>query len=935
MGVAQLLSLFTLCVIIGFPVNVLEGSVVGIDASIFLYQLCARHAIDVASGNFARVLDDFMNVMEILVAHGSSPVVVFDGAGYKPKLASIAQKRTARREASLRLYEAAENHEDKLKHAKGFARPTSAMVSALALRLKGAGISYIVAPHEADAQLALLSQEGITHFTMSTDQDLIVHGIFRLLNNWSNNLESGRFFSLQQGLSAVEGSPKATELEVLLRPLSEMHQLRALRVLAVTTGCDYFKLANKCGVKSALKGLKASAHLLGRADVSENQIIAAVVKWLFRNVQAVQTNSEYTEPVAVSKAQLAAAAFLHAPAFSVKEQKVVLLSGSNFDSLTADVREYLGFSVGELNADSPVLRALGGVADDSDSESWVLKLPGYRYVSFPVAGMIPDSLAEHVKPVASCTKNKLETYLRFRQLGITGTVDELRRDVANQIFRECHVIEKQRSIIVPGTNLFALKSKHGATLGDVGMAQISSEHRFPQRTDDGASAASVSGPWVFREFGKDAEAFKAMPTVTDALLLRHWSDREVHAHMKPLVRGDAVARMLSLSAVASLLWAFKKNGSEHWIQMPVPPSMCTGTYLVRVLLVAEKPSCLPAADVPASISMDPCFVRIVVATCDKECAAGQSGACWHVACVLFLLRYMLRGDLDDASPTSKLCRWIVPSARWLLQPARSIPLAFMDRANLNARQVSAVPRLLWNADPQLLSIGGRASIALPHRERIAERSDESKRAARASLYRALSDHFKQECSAEWGWDKPTERLKEHKDSVVRKHKKMRTTLLSGAIPVGIQVSHSRDTDAVAADPMHGLDILAGAAGFAGMNETQLRSAAYVWSQHHPSKRMPPLAGGARTKVEGERVDYAKDFLCPVHGRLSDLKRHATGPARSKSHFDAAGQCRTLASVTDKDALYWWLKKWKLPEAGQTYYEANPAAVASSGKRKRS
>jgi len=44
------------------------------------------------------------------------------------------------------------------------------------LALRQAGIKYMVAPYESDAQLALLSKEGLVDVVISEDSDLLVYG---------------------------------------------------------------------------------------------------------------------------------------------------------------------------------------------------------------------------------------------------------------------------------------------------------------------------------------------------------------------------------------------------------------------------------------------------------------------------------------------------------------------------------------------------------------------------------------------------------------------------------------------------------------------------------------------------------------------------------------------------------------------------------------
>lgn len=47
------------------------------------------------------------------------------------------------------------------------------------LALRQAGIKYMVAPYESDAQLALLSKEGLVDVVISEDSDLLVYGTIR------------------------------------------------------------------------------------------------------------------------------------------------------------------------------------------------------------------------------------------------------------------------------------------------------------------------------------------------------------------------------------------------------------------------------------------------------------------------------------------------------------------------------------------------------------------------------------------------------------------------------------------------------------------------------------------------------------------------------------------------------------------------------------
>ena len=159
---------------------------------------------------------------------------------------------------------------------------------------------------------------------------------------------------------------------------------------------------------------------------------------------------------------------------------------------------------------------------------------------------------------------------------------------------------------------------------------------------------------------------------------------------------------------------------------------------------------------------------------------------------------------------------------------------------------------------------------------------------------------------------------------------MRIELLSGTIAAGIPTVEPR-VPVVAVTAADTFSLLANAAQFATMQSTQLREKCNVHAQQHPSMRMPAVAGGRQATP----TDYGKPYMCPWHGDIEDRFRDVKGEASKRSHFTSEGICRALGKIGDGDAMTYWLKRWKLPGPGQTYYEANPEAAATAGKRRRS
>lgn len=780
----------------------------------------------------------------------------------------------------------------------------------------------MIAPFEADFQLAMLHAEGITDFTMSKDQDMVIFGINRIVKLTKDSKSTGNaiFFRLNGGLSIAE-SQKASDLEKLLAPLSKAHRMRTLRALAVAAGCDYFHI-DGTGVAKAVDALIACRVILSSSAATQDAVVEAVIRALF-TLPGVAASSQYSLEDAIKGAQLAANAFLHAPAFSVKQQKVVLLSGEQFSELPAALREYLGFDIDAINACNPVGRALGIVG----GHEWKLKFSGHAYANNPVPSMVPGAQASNVYPVDRCVQLKLEAFLSHRQIPHNGRVDELRSRVASCIQHEMDAIEEAPSIITPGTSLFAIRVAAGAKPTD--MPQLDTTLRFPARPVGASEGPSPAG-FVYRNYSATPDAFASLPCVTDEFMFRHFDTpgRVLDPVMKPLKKGDAVARWLSLEMVGHLEWAHKPSGGQHWVRMPVPSSMASAGKIVECLLTAAKPTNLPSSDIPSSMSAEPRFIKIERAVC-LNCVAGNWGACWHIACLLFVLRYIVRGDLDSASPTSKLCRWIMPSAKWMLEESRQIPFSHMLRVDMAARALSEAPRTLWFTDPRLIDIGGRSAIALPPRERAAVRNSPSKVAARAVLFGVAREHLGEPCAAEWGWDTPEDEIRAFREECLEKRRKRRTAMFAGTVDAGIPTIAPVVRAAVDA-PIDNVALLANAAKFSSMGGNELRDECNVYAQKHPKTRMPALAGGICNASD----DYAKRYMCPWHGPLVDRFHNAKGPGAGRSHFGADGVCRKVLRLSDGDAMTYWLKRWKLPGPGQTYYDANPDAVEAAGKRKR-
>lgn len=119
----------------------------------------------------------------MLVHNKIKPYLVFDG-GYLPSKAGKEDEREAKRNSSKSKGMAFLRGGNRSQAMDCFQKCID-ITPAMALKLieccKKANIDYVVAPYEADAQLAFLSKHGLCDAVITEDSDLLVFGCKRLI----------------------------------------------------------------------------------------------------------------------------------------------------------------------------------------------------------------------------------------------------------------------------------------------------------------------------------------------------------------------------------------------------------------------------------------------------------------------------------------------------------------------------------------------------------------------------------------------------------------------------------------------------------------------------------------------------------------------------------------------------------------------------------
>ncbi|RUS16027.1 PIN domain-like protein [Endogone sp. FLAS-F59071] len=192
----------------------------------------------------SRYVDYCVNRIRMLKFFNVIPLIVFDG-GYLPSKAGTEAEREERRKEN-RIKGIALLREGKKKQAVEFFQKCVDVTPEMAFQfikaLRAENIQYVVAPYEADAQLAYLLRTGKASAVVTEDSDLLVFGCERVifkLDAYGAGVEV-----LRDRFAAVK--------EVSLVGWTDDQ----LRQMCILSGCDYLPSIPGMGLKTAHKLLR-------------------------------------------------------------------------------------------------------------------------------------------------------------------------------------------------------------------------------------------------------------------------------------------------------------------------------------------------------------------------------------------------------------------------------------------------------------------------------------------------------------------------------------------------------------------------------------------------------------------------------------------------------------------------------------------------------
>jgi len=218
------------------------GQTLGVDAYGWLHRGTIACAIELAQQKPTRKHIEFtLNRVRMLIHFGVKPFLVFDG-DYLPSKEHTEKERAARRKESqrmgLELLRMGRVSQAYLELQKAI-DVTPLMARELIEELKRMDVPYIVAPYEADSQLAYLEKQGVISGIISEDSDLLVFGAKRLLTKLD-----------QYGECVMISRADFTACrEISLTGWTD----REFRMMAMLSGCDYLPGIERMGLKTAYR----------------------------------------------------------------------------------------------------------------------------------------------------------------------------------------------------------------------------------------------------------------------------------------------------------------------------------------------------------------------------------------------------------------------------------------------------------------------------------------------------------------------------------------------------------------------------------------------------------------------------------------------------------------------------------------------------------
>ncbi|NXJ22642.1 EXO1 Exonuclease, partial [Dicrurus megarhynchus] len=300
-----------------------KGLTVAVDTYCWLHKGAYACAEKLARGEPTDLYVAFcMKLVHMLLSFGIKPILVFDGCTL-PSKKEVEKARREKRQANL-LKGKQLLQEGRLAEAREcFGRSvniTHAMAHEVIKAARSQGVDCIVAPYEADAQLAYLNKTGMVQAIITEDSDLLAFGckkVFLKIDKFGNGLEIDQ---------ARLGNCKQ---------LGNVFTEEKFRYMCILSGCDYLPSIHGIGLAKACKLLK----LANNPDIIK--VIKKMGQYLKMNITVPE---EYIQGFTRANNT-----FLYQLVFDPVNRKLVPLNAYG-DDIDPETLTYAGRHVGDDTA---------------------------------------------------------------------------------------------------------------------------------------------------------------------------------------------------------------------------------------------------------------------------------------------------------------------------------------------------------------------------------------------------------------------------------------------------------------------------------------------------------------------------------------------------------------------------------------------------------
>ncbi|XP_018783649.1 PREDICTED: exonuclease 1 [Bactrocera latifrons] len=220
----------------------IRGSTVVVDTYCWLHKGAFGCAEKLARGEDTdQYMQYCMKYVELLLSYDIKPILVFDGRHLPAKELTERRRRESRkqsREMASALLRAGDK-EGARSHMRRCVDVTHEMALRVIRECRLRNVDCIVAPYEADAQMAWLNKIGVAQYVITEDSDLTLFGankiIFKLDLNGTGSLVEADKFYLAMGCKR------------------ENYNFEKFRRMCILSGCDYLDSLPGIGLMKACK----------------------------------------------------------------------------------------------------------------------------------------------------------------------------------------------------------------------------------------------------------------------------------------------------------------------------------------------------------------------------------------------------------------------------------------------------------------------------------------------------------------------------------------------------------------------------------------------------------------------------------------------------------------------------------------------------------